>query len=392
MKKFLAMLLAAMLVLSMGVVAFAEETVVMTDCGHFAVEWAGTAGAFSAGWKYSNPSMVDNVNSIKVGAKDAYGRVVVEYTADEEQVAWQQANGYVTAEGLSSAPFYKEYNSNPIAEGRDDDWTVVKGDGFDRWQPTLFYVEVKMNDGTVYSDEMVYNYDYPVADVQMTDCGHFTGVDWAGEAGAFSMGWKYSNFTYSEIVSVRVGAKDAHNRVVVEYTADTDQVDWQKANGYITAEGLSSAPFYKEYNGTPIAEGRDDDWTVAKGAGFDSWQPTLFYVDVEVRGGIHYYREMQYDYDYPCLHEFTEIRNQKEPTRTENGYTGDKYCSDCGTLLETGRTISKLPARDTATIVVGGEKKEESKPVEENPNTGAPVLAPVFAVLVAAGAVAVKIK
>ena len=48
------------------------------------------------------------------------------------------------------------------------------------------------------------------------------------------------------------------------------------------------------------------------------------------------------------------------------------------------------PVRDTATIVIGGEK-EESKPVEENPNTGAPVAANMstLSVLVLASAVAV---
>ena len=49
------------------------------------------------------------------------------------------------------------------------------------------------------------------------------------------------------------------------------------------------------------------------------------------------------------------------------------------------------PVRDTATIIIGGEK-EESKPVEENPNTGAPVAAnmsTISVLTVAASAVAV---
>ncbi len=48
------------------------------------------------------------------------------------------------------------------------------------------------------------------------------------------------------------------------------------------------------------------------------------------------------------------------------------------------------PVRDTATIIIGGGK-EESKPVEENPNTGAPVAASLstISVLVLAAAVAV---
>ena len=48
------------------------------------------------------------------------------------------------------------------------------------------------------------------------------------------------------------------------------------------------------------------------------------------------------------------------------------------------------PVRDTTTIIIGGGK-EESKPVEENPNTGAPVAANMstLSVLVLASAVAV---
>lgn len=44
-----------------------------------------------------------------------------------------------------------------------------------------------------------------------------------------------------------------------------------------------------------------------------------------------------------CNHSNTEIRNKKEATYTEKGYTGDLYCKDCGELLETGKAIDKLP-------------------------------------------------
>ena len=269
----------------------------ITDCGHFTgADWAGKAGAYSVGWKYTALN-TENITSIRVGAKDAKDRTVMEYTADKEQIDWQLANGYITADGLSSAPFYKENNGEPIKEGRDNDWTVAKGEGFDTWQPTLFYVEVKV-DGVTYYDEMVYNFAYP--SVEMTDCGHFAGADWAGPAGAYSAGWKYSNIDFAKMSSIKVGAKDAKDRTVMEYTADKDQIAWQQANGYITADGLSSAPFYKENNGEPIKEGRDNDWTAKKGSGFADWQPTLFYVEAVV-DGVTFYDEMNYDYQYPAL-------------------------------------------------------------------------------------------
>lgn len=41
-------------------------------------------------------------------------------------------------------------------------------------------------------------------------------------------------------------------------------------------------------------------------------------------------------------HIHTEVRNQKDATYKENGYTGDTYCKDCGEKLETGSVIKKL--------------------------------------------------
>ena len=40
-------------------------------------------------------------------------------------------------------------------------------------------------------------------------------------------------------------------------------------------------------------------------------------------------------------HKNTELRNAKEATCTAEGYTGDTYCKDCGTKLQTGKAIAK---------------------------------------------------
>ena len=44
-----------------------------------------------------------------------------------------------------------------------------------------------------------------------------------------------------------------------------------------------------------------------------------------------------------CDHRHTEIRNQREATCKEVGYTGDTYCKDCGEKLATGTAIEKKP-------------------------------------------------
>ena len=44
-----------------------------------------------------------------------------------------------------------------------------------------------------------------------------------------------------------------------------------------------------------------------------------------------------------CDHTHTEIRNQREATCKEEGYTGDTYCKDCGEKLAAGTTTGKKP-------------------------------------------------
>ena len=41
-------------------------------------------------------------------------------------------------------------------------------------------------------------------------------------------------------------------------------------------------------------------------------------------------------------HQHKEVKNAKKATCTEDGYTGDTYCKDCGTKLESGTVINKL--------------------------------------------------
>ena len=44
----------------------------------------------------------------------------------------------------------------------------------------------------------------------------------------------------------------------------------------------------------------------------------------------------------PCSHENTEIRNAKDATCTEDGYSGDTYCKDCGEKIADGGKISAM--------------------------------------------------
>lgn len=135
----------------------AAADITITDCG----PWGEAhPGWFNVGWKYSDEFVTDDITDIRVGMKDKWGRSIVEYTADATQVAWQKDNGYVTVDKASSAPFYKENGGTPLPEGKDLDWTVKKGEAFEKWQPATFYVEVKTADNTYYK-EAAYDGGYP---------------------------------------------------------------------------------------------------------------------------------------------------------------------------------------------------------------------------------------
>ena len=78
-------------------------------------------------------------------------------------------------------------------------------------------------------------------------------------------------------------------------------------------------------------------------------------------------------------HQHTEIRNKKEATCKEEGYTGDTYCTDCGAKVSSGQAIAKIDHTwdngkvtteatcehtgvRTYTCSVCGETKEEETP------------------------------
>ncbi|MGN1346251.1 MAG: hypothetical protein ACI4V1_05665, partial [Eubacteriales bacterium] len=84
-----------------------------------------------------------------------------------------------------------------------------------------------------------------------------------------------------------------------------------------------------------------------------------------------------------CAHEKTEIRNAKDATCTEEGYTGDTYCTDCGALVSSGSIIpatghswdSGVVTKEateteegimTYTCTVCGETKTEAIPKIQN--------------------------
>ena len=54
-------------------------------------------------------------------------------------------------------------------------------------------------------------------------------------------------------------------------------------------------------------------------------------------------------------HQHTEIRNQKNPTCKEAGYSGDTYCTDCGKKISSGKAIAKTRNHNWDTGVITTE-------------------------------------
>ena len=65
-------------------------------------------------------------------------------------------------------------------------------------------------------------------------------------------------------------------------------------------------------------------------------------------GTTFYYSNGVWGTAKPCDHKNTEIRNAKDATCTEPGYTGDTYCKDCGEKIGTGTAI---PAKGHTEVI-----------------------------------------
>ena len=56
-------------------------------------------------------------------------------------------------------------------------------------------------------------------------------------------------------------------------------------------------------------------------------------------GTTFYYSKGKWSPNEPCKHTETEIRNKKDATCTEDGYTGDTCCKACGEIIASGKVI-----------------------------------------------------
>ncbi|MBC3515529.1 hypothetical protein H8K20_03835 [Neobittarella massiliensis] len=203
----------------------------------------------------------------------------------------------------------------------------------------------------------------PVANVVITDCGAW-GDSWSN---AYNLGWKYvGGFDTDSITAIQVGMRDADGKLIVAYTADKEQLAYQAENGYITAEGLSSAPFYQvTTSGVELVEGRDQDWTVIKGEAYAAWKPAVFFAEI-VTPEKSYPLETAYDGQFApafqCAHKQLSAVDGIEATCIEHGNIPYWYCDNCKQYFADEDCQQAITAADILLAATGHQaQKVEGK-------------------------------
>ena len=188
------------------------------------------------------------------------------------------------------------------------------------WKVNAYTVTWKNDDGTVLKTEKVNYGAMPTyggiptksADAQYTYC--FTG--WTPEV-APVMG----DVTYSAVYTTQLRS----------YT-----VKWVNWDGTTLREDTvpyGTVPAYGAADPTRAADAKN---TYA----FSGWDKEI----TAVTGNVTYTAQ----FTAACRHADTTLRNVKAATCTEDGYTGDTYCSDCGVKLSDGTVI---PAKGHTEVI-----------------------------------------
>ena len=145
--------------------------------------------------------------------------------------------------------------------------------------------------------------------------------------------------------------------------------DVYKVNQYSTCN-KSDTPVevYSNTDADILGAHRFGDWTTTK-------EPTCTKAGMKERTcTLCNHKETE---ELSPLGHHTELKNVKEATCTEEGYTGDQVCSVCGEVVEKGSTVAKIAHNfQNGKCIVCGAPDPSDVPVDgnegdtDNPNTG----------------------
>ncbi len=150
------------------------------------------------------------------------------------------------------------------------------------------------------------------------------------------------NYAFPETTAEFTIAKAAHEAEAVSINAlygaagSLDLSEYMEAGGSL--EILTVSDNSSVLEGNPAIAGNSLTYRIKDSREIEGKSAT---VTVNVKNADNYE-----DYNIKvsltvinCAHIHTELRNIKEANCTEEGYSGDLYCQDCGTLLEKGKVI-----------------------------------------------------
>ena len=178
----------------------------------------------------------------------------------------------------------------------------------------------------------------------MEDFG-FASANDTFDNGYFNVGWRYtSGFDTDAITSIEVGLKDNEGQLIIKYTAEGEQLNYQKENGYISSAKQSSAPFYTMAYGEPMAEIEDSDWTVTFGEAFDKWDVYNCYVTVATADGSQTLTNVS-SHTHNYSEEIISEAALASAAADDSPAKYYKTCSDCGAISGSDTdTFSAEPA------------------------------------------------
>ena len=220
--------------------------------------------------------------------------------------------------------------------------TVIVGDGGEITTPELMTESVTILyatsvSGQAASEMPAYAFD---GDDSTKWCpgGNATQAELSIDVG----GW----YTLTEVTLIHAGARESGRNTVdfdFQILKDTAPTDDQLADtAYLTNDDnwVTVASYRSNTANTTVITfeepvvGRWFRLDVLKGDNSANWPSTRIYewsmmgIPTDAPGTV------------TCDHGNTEVRNAKAATCTEDGYTGDIYCADCGELLADGDAIA----------------------------------------------------
>ena len=218
---------------------------------------------------------------------------------------------------------YTQFDKFQLTEEKWDDDTLLAFSNLilkASWKANTYTVTWKNDDGTVLKTEKVNYGAMPTyggiptksADAQYTYC--FTG--WTPEV-APVMG----DVTYSAVYTEQLRS----------YT-----VKWVNWDGTTLREDTVSYGTVPAYGAADPTRAADAKNTYA----FSGWDKEI----TAVTGNVTYTAQ----FTAACRHADTTLRGVKAATCTEDGYTGDTYCSDCDVKLSDGAVI---PAKGHTEVI-----------------------------------------